>query len=204
MQNKLQELTDKLYNEGLSKGKQEAEKLLANARIESEEILEEARLKADKILAQARKEAEDIRKSTERDVAMASEQTISGIKQQVEQAVVARAVGGNVRAALSDPAFVRQLITTVVQAFNPAGAEAVDLELILPEGLKKELGEGFEKDIAGVLNGKITIKGVKGTAEGFSIAPEGEGYRIGFTGNDFTGMFSSFLRENTRRILFGE
>ena len=32
MQNKLQELTDRLYNEGLSKGKQEGEELLAKAK----------------------------------------------------------------------------------------------------------------------------------------------------------------------------
>ena len=44
MQNKLQELTDKLYNEGLSKGKQEGEALL-----------QEATAKADSILAEARK-----------------------------------------------------------------------------------------------------------------------------------------------------
>ena len=31
MQNKLQELTDKLYNEGLAKGKQEGEEILAKA-----------------------------------------------------------------------------------------------------------------------------------------------------------------------------
>ena len=35
MQNKLQELTDKLYNEGLQKGKQEAEQLKANAKNEA-------------------------------------------------------------------------------------------------------------------------------------------------------------------------
>ena len=39
MQNKLQELTDKLYNEGLSKGKQEGEELLAKAKVQAEEIV---------------------------------------------------------------------------------------------------------------------------------------------------------------------
>ena len=39
MQNKLQEITDKLYNEGLSKGRQEAEELLKKAREESEKLV---------------------------------------------------------------------------------------------------------------------------------------------------------------------
>ena len=36
MQNKLQELTDKLYNEGLSKGKQEGEAILNEAKERSQ------------------------------------------------------------------------------------------------------------------------------------------------------------------------
>ena len=39
MQNKLQELTDKLYQEGLSKGKQEGENLVAQAKAEAEKII---------------------------------------------------------------------------------------------------------------------------------------------------------------------
>ena len=39
---KLQELTDKLFNEGLSKGKAEGEALLAKARKEAEEIVADA------------------------------------------------------------------------------------------------------------------------------------------------------------------
>ena len=50
MQNKLQEMTDKLYNEGLSKGKQEGEEILARSRKEAEEII-----------AQAKKQAEEMR-----------------------------------------------------------------------------------------------------------------------------------------------
>ena len=46
MQNKLQELTDKLYNEGLSKGKQEAELLRANAKKEAEKIIADAKNEA--------------------------------------------------------------------------------------------------------------------------------------------------------------
>ena len=61
MQNKLQELTDKLYNEGLSKGKKEAEDLKAAAVKESDRIIADARKEAEKIVADARKDPELIR-----------------------------------------------------------------------------------------------------------------------------------------------
>ena len=47
MENKLQELTDKLYNEGLSKGKKEGEEILANARKEAADIIAAAQKEAD-------------------------------------------------------------------------------------------------------------------------------------------------------------
>ena len=46
MQNKLQELTDKLYQEGLSKGKEEGERILAEAKAQAEKILAEAKAQA--------------------------------------------------------------------------------------------------------------------------------------------------------------
>ena len=49
MQNKLQELTDKLYEEGLSKGKEEGARILEDARQEAERILAEALEAADGI-----------------------------------------------------------------------------------------------------------------------------------------------------------
>ena len=58
MQDKLQELTDRLYNEGLSKGKQEGEELLQKAHAEADHIVADAKAEAERIIAQANKEAE--------------------------------------------------------------------------------------------------------------------------------------------------
>ena len=44
---KLQELTDRLYAEGLSKGKQEGEALLEKARQEADDIISQAKAEAD-------------------------------------------------------------------------------------------------------------------------------------------------------------
>jgi len=55
MQNKLQELTEKLYAEGLSKGRQEAEEIKSRAQKEAEEIIASAKKEYDSILQKARK-----------------------------------------------------------------------------------------------------------------------------------------------------
>ena len=42
MENKIQELTDKIYREGVEKGNEEARRLIANAQEEAKKIVEDA------------------------------------------------------------------------------------------------------------------------------------------------------------------
>lgn len=106
MENKLQELTDKLYNEGLSKGKQEAEALKAAAAQEYERIISDARKEADRILEAARKEADDLRTRVEGDIRMASSQTIAAVRQQIENIIITKATSGAVRHNLEDTGLI--------------------------------------------------------------------------------------------------
>ena len=79
MQNKLQELTDRLYAEGLSKGKQEGEELVQKAKAEAEEIVNQAKAEAARIVADAQKSADELKEKTEADIRMAGAQSVDGI-----------------------------------------------------------------------------------------------------------------------------
>ena len=100
MQNKLQELTDKLYNEGLSKGKQEAEQILGKAKAESGKIVADARKEAERIIAEAAKEAQELKTKAENDIKMASAQSFASIKQQIENSIITKAISEPENAAL--------------------------------------------------------------------------------------------------------
>ena len=50
MENKIQELTDKIYREGVEKGNEEAQRLIANAQDEAKKIIEDARKEAESIV----------------------------------------------------------------------------------------------------------------------------------------------------------
>ena len=139
MQNKLQELTDKLYNEGLSKGKQEAEQLKANAKNEAAQIIAQAKEQAQEILAKAQAEAAELKSKSENDVKMAAQQTFTTVKKQIENAIIAKSVAEPVKSATSDAEFLKGIIKDIVAAFNPGNSDSVALELILPAEKQKEL-----------------------------------------------------------------
>ena len=54
MENKIQELTDKIYREGVEKGNEEAQRLIANAQEEAKKIIEDARKEAESIVNSSR------------------------------------------------------------------------------------------------------------------------------------------------------
>ena len=149
MQNKLQELTDKLYNEGLSKGKKEGEEILAKAKVQADEIIAKAKAEAEAIVAAAQKDAADLKTKVEGDLKMAASQSIAATKKDIESLVVAKMTEGEVKNALSSADFVKEAILAVAKGFS---AEATDLEIVLPESLKKDLDGSLAGEIAKVLN----------------------------------------------------
>jgi V/A-type H+-transporting ATPase subunit E len=195
---------DKLYNEGLSKGRKDADELVAKAAREAEEIISNAKEKAAKIVSKAEQEADDIKSRIANDIKMASAQSITATKQSIENLVVANALNANVGKAMSDTDFVKSLLTTVVKAFNASNAESVPLEVILPSSMQKELQSAFATEIYDNLAKGSEVKFAKGMSDGFKIGPKDGGFVIGFTADDFNALLGSYLRPSTRKLLFGE
>ena len=201
MQNKLQELTDKLYNEGLSKGKQEGEEILAKAKVQADEIVAKAKAEAASILAAANKEADDLKTKVQGDLKMAASQSIAATKKDIENLVVAKLTESDVKNALTSAEFVKEVILAVAKGFNTE--EATDLEVVLPESLKKDL-EGFvSKELAKALKGGVEASFSKKISGGFTIGPKDGGYFISFTDDTFNALISEYLRPATKKILFG-
>lgn len=202
MQNKLQELTDKLYNEGLAKGKQEAGNLLEQARKQADEIIAQANAKADQILADARREAEDLKVRVEGDVKMASNQTVSALRQQIAQMIETKTVGGAVDATLADGKFVGKLLETIAAAFNAGGAQA-SLDVILPEAMKGSLETFLKQNISSELAKGMSFSFSDDIEGGFRIAPKDGGYYLDFSDESFKALLGEYLRPATKKILFG-
>ena len=201
MQNKLQELTDKLYKEGLSKGKQEGEAYLAKAKVQAEEIVAKAQAEAAAILAAANKEAEDLKIKVQGDLKMAASQSVAATKKDIETLVVAKMTETEVKKALTSAEFVKEVILAVAKGFNTD--EPVDLELVLPESLKADLEPFVKSELGKVLNAGVQASFTKKVAGGFTIGPKDGGYFISFTEETFNALISEYLRPATKKILFG-
>lgn len=201
MQNKLQELTDRLYNEGLSKGKQEGEELLAKAKVQADEIVAKAQAEAAQIVAAAQKQAEELKTKTESDIRMAAGQSIAATKKDIEMLIVGKMTEAEVKKALTSAEFVKELIKTVAEKFTTEGP--VDLAVVLPESLKKEVEPFVTKELAKMLGAGVEASFSKKVSGGFRIGPKDGGYFISFTEETFNELISEYLRPATKKLLFG-
>lgn len=199
MQNKLQELTDQLYNEGLAKGRQEGDRYLEEARKESASILEDARARAAIIIADAEKDAAALKDKAEADIKMASAQALQSTRKDIENLIVAKASS---QTATSNPEFLKQIILAVAQKF--ASQESGDIALVLPDSLKTQLEPWVKGELADALSQPVSAEFSKKIAGGFTIAPKDGGYYISFTDKTFEALIAEYLRPVTRKLLFGE
>lgn len=204
MQNKLQELTDKLYNEGLSKGKQEAEEMVAKAKKDAAAILADARAESDKIVSAAQKDALDIKQKMETEIKMAFRQTITTLKNQIKNTLISNSINKPVTAVADNTSFLKELIMSAISAFNPKGSDMVSLSLLLPENKRIELESFFKSEATKQIKDSVEIKFDNKIQNGFKIGPAKEGYHISFTDKDLQHLFSEFLKPKTREFLFNE
>ena len=201
MQNKLQELTDKLYNEGLSKGKQEGEELLAKAKVQAEEMVAKAEAEAAQIIAAAQKQADEIKSKVASDIRMASSQSLAATRKDIESLIVGKMAGEPVKKALASADFVKEIIKAVAEKFTTEGP--VDLALVLPENLQKDLEPFVNTELSKILNAGVEASFSKKVSGGFKIGPKEGGYFVSFTDETFDQLISEYLRPATKKILFG-
>ena len=133
MENKLQQLTQKLYDEGLEKGRAEAERLVAEAKTNAAKIVKEAEAQAAKILAEANTKAQDVEKNAMTEISLAGKQALSKIKAEISSMIIAKSTAPAVKAATLDPEFVKQMLLTVAKNWSGADSSKNQLKALLPE-----------------------------------------------------------------------
>ena len=197
---KLQELTQKLYNEGLSKGKEEGEAILAKAQAQAQEIVAKAQEEAKAIIEKAQKEAADYKVKVEGDVKMASTQALQATKVGIENLIVAKAVEP-AKNVLGSEAFLKEVITAVAKNFS--AQESTDLSLVLPEKLQKSLEPFITAELTKTLGKGVETTFSKKVNAGFKIGPKDGSYFIDLTDEAFQALIGEYLRPATKKILFG-
>lgn len=196
MNNKLQELTEKIYLEGVEKGKVEAAQLIADAEHEAKAIIAKAQAEADKIKAEAVKNASELDKNTKSELKLFAEQSVNAIKTEITNLLSDKIASDAVKAATSDKVFMQKTITALVEQWAKEGNVTIEAKDA------KALTDYFIANAKELLNKGVSINEVKGLKTDFAIAPAKGGYKITFGNDEFIAYFKEFLRPKLVELLF--
>jgi V/A-type H+-transporting ATPase subunit E len=201
MQNKLQELTEKIYQEGITRANEEAEKIISGARAESEKIIKEAEKEAKKIVSEAEKKAEETMKNTGSELKLSFRHALNALKQEIEKVITCKIVEDPVSEAFTDNRFIARLIEITAEKWSP-GNDEKGIEIYLPEEILNEIEKYLTGKTHKTLSEGITLQPVKSMEKGFEIHPHGKEYKISVTESDFASYIKEFLRPKLVDLLF--
>ena len=202
MGNKLQELTEKLYGEGLEKGRAEAERLVAEAKAEAARILAAAETEAKNIVGNAERKADDVEKNTMTEIALAGKQAVAKIKSEIADMVIAKSTSDAVKNASLDVAFVKDMLLEVARNWNGKDAAKIELKALLPENRRAEFDAAFEASVRELLAAGIEVGYSKDVKSGFRVGAKDGGYYISFSDESFDALFKSYLRDKVSQMLY--
>lgn len=196
---KLQELTEKLYAEGLSKGRQESERIVAEAEQKAAALVAEAEQKAAAIVKNAEQKAAELKKNNETEMTLATRQMVAALRENIANLVVCKVGEPAVHAALLDVEFVKEMLLSVARAWN---GERVALEAILPTEMKAKFDGEAEGAVKALLSEGVEVGYSEKVKSGFKVAPKDGGFYISFTEEDFSALLAEYLKEKITKMLF--
>ncbi len=193
---KIQELTEKIYREGVEKGQQEADRLVAEAKAQAEKIVAEAREQAQTIENAAKRKAAELETNTKNELRLYTGQALNALKSEVVNVLTDKVVNGEVDKLATDKDFLCKFAVTLAekwQSSEPAVISANDAE---------SLKTYFLKNAKSLLDKGLKIEKVNGVDTLFTIQPEDGSYKVQFGKEEFEAYFKAFLRPQLVEMLF--
>ncbi|MBN2637698.1 MAG: hypothetical protein JXR65_01275 [Bacteroidales bacterium] len=200
MENKLQELTEKIYKEGVERGSEEANRIVSEAKAKADLIVKKAENDAESILSKAGKEAENLKKSVEAELKLTFDQSVSVLKQEISSMITDTLVSNATEKSVNDSEFFNQFLLNLAKTWG----EKQELQLNIPEKDEKGIEGYLKKNIAGLLQKGIQLNKVSGIKSGFQIGPADGSYKVSFTDTDFEAFIQELLRPRVVKILFNK
>jgi V/A-type H+-transporting ATPase subunit E len=130
----VQQLIDKLRQEGIDAGQKEAEQILIDARRRAEAILGDAKQKADHMVKAAQQDAEKQIQSVRDALKLAFRDSLLALKENITVDFSLR-LKRLVKEQMRDEVFLKQLILEIAGRSLPENTDNEPIEILLPENL---------------------------------------------------------------------
>jgi V/A-type H+-transporting ATPase subunit E len=197
MDAQLQEIIEKIKNEGVKNAEARQQEIIENANAKAQSIIEDAKKEAESIVSDAKQEAQKHEASGKAALQQAGRDLILTVRSEIEKLfdkVINEATGE----ALSG----EKLADAIVAALSNWDESKVgDLELLLPEDKQKEVEEGLKSRLAEAMEKGLEIKPVSSVQAGFRISTKDGSAYYDFSDEGIAEMLSAFVSPRLAELL---
>lgn len=194
--NTIQELTDKIYAEGVEKGNAKAAEIVAAAEAKAAEIVAKAEKEAAAKVAAAEAKAAELDKNTRAELKLYADQSVSAVKSELTNLLTDKLASESVKAATADKGFMQKLIVDLASQLAKGG------DVVIAAKDEAALKDYVAANLKGALDKGVKIESVKGQKTDFTLAPAQGGYKMAFGDAEFIAYFKEYLRPQIQEILF--
>ena len=195
----LDQVIDELKTRGIKAGEDEATRIVEQARARAKEIRAEAEVEAEEIRARARAQKKATLAAMESEMAQAARVGLAAFRQSIEKGFLVPEVDESLHGVLGKPGFLENALLEIVKAFAASGMSKGEVDALLPEARRAELGTFFLT--------KLKARGAKGLVVrfddslsfGFRIGPRGGGFSFDLSDEGFREVFVRFLSPRFRK-----
>ena len=195
MDNKVQEITEKIYREGIEKGEAEAQKIIEAAETEKAAMLKKAQQEAEKIVVDAKRAAEELTRNTQSELRLYAERAVEALKSEITGLITDAVVSVSVNETVNNEwlqKLMLELATDWVTKEN----------VVIQTADANALTNYFAARAKNLLDKGVRIEQVNGKPTDFAIMPADKGYKLKFGDAEFVDYFKEFIRPQLVKLIF--
>jgi len=199
MSQQIQELIEKIKNEGIQAAQQKAKEIEEQARKQAATIIEEAQKKKTQLIQEAKNEIQRMQDAAHMALKQASRDTLLNLRQQINS--ILKTVISNQTAAALTPEQLANIIGTVIKQAVQKSKGGESIEVVLsPHDLEK-IKHGFLNKLQQELRRPIQFQASEEIHKGFTISFDGGKSSFDFTDESLADYLSTYVSEELTAIL---
>ncbi len=199
MSQQVQELIDKIKNEGIEQAESKASEITAEAQKQAQQIIADAKAQAEQILNDAKTQIAKQEESSQKILQQASRDTLLSLRKSVESilnSIVQKEVGSSLDAnKLSD------VISNVVKESSKQAGKDSSIEVLLNAKDLKAVGDTFISKLQKEIKEPLNIQSSDDVAKGFTISYDSGKSSFDFTDESLAEYFRGFLNNQISAIV---
>lgn len=198
MSSQIQELIDKIKNDGIQTAQTQAQEIEKQAQAKAQKIVQEAQQKADTMLAQVKTEIKKTQESAQKSLQQASRDTLLSLRKEIEK-TLQRLVLAEVSHALTNERLAEILTEVITRTLDGKEGGGVQVEVSAKD--LKNLSEGFISKLQKKIKSEIKLQSSDDIGGGFTISYDQGKSSFDFTDESLAQYLTTFLNDQLAAII---